>query len=105
MTSTLITESEMGVEFEGSTVCSAAPAKVSAKQKAAAAWAAAKEKKAAGKVEAASREAEEAAEAAKLKGMTIKQREKYLRNKDPMFRKQREAELGYFAMMCPGRAF
>lgn len=82
----------------------AAP-KVSAKAKAAAAWAAAKEKKAAGKAEAASKEAEERAEAELLRGMTIKQREKYLRNKDPSYRKQREAELGYFAMMCPGRAY
>lgn len=83
-----------------------APApKLSAKQKAAAAWAAAKEKKAAAAGMTAAKEAEAAAEAALLKGMTIKQREKYLRNKDPDYRRQRDAELGYFAMMCGGRAY
>ena len=79
--------------------------KLSAKQKQAAAWAAAKAAKEAGKAVAATKEAEERAEAALLKGMTIKQREKYLRNKDPDYRRQRDAELGYFAMMCGGRAY
>lgn len=93
-------------EAEQSTVMAEAEVpKLSAKQKAAAAWAAAKEKKAAGAMASAAKEAEERAEAALLKGMTIKQRERYLRNKDPDVRRQRDAELGYFAMMCTGRAY